>query len=183
MMAGKHIGKVLIKVRDEESNKYSLKPKPMTITATTQTWFDSSKVYIIIGGLGGMGLEMIHWMIFRARKFILTSRSGIKTNSQRYFFEIMNKFMKIMKSKSQIKVSTLNVIEEQNAKKLFYEAESMGQIGGIFQLALVLHDLLVENQFLKTFDEVCKPKVDATINLDNLSRQLNYPLDYFVTFS
>ena len=119
MMAGKHIGKVLIKVRDEESNKYSLKPKPMTITATTQTWFDSSKVYIIIGGLGGMGLEMIHWMIFRgARKFILTSRSGIKTNSQRYFFEITNEFMKIIKSKSQIKVSTLNVIEEQNAKKL-----------------------------------------------------------------
>ena len=68
-------------------------------------------------------------------------------------------------------------------QKNFYEAESMGQIGGIFQLALVLHDLLIENQSLKTFDEVCKPKVDATINLDNLSRQLNYPLDYFVTFS
>jgi fatty acid synthase len=33
------------------------------------------------------------------------------------------------------------------------------------------------------FENVCKPKADATINLDHLSRKLNPKLDYFVCFS
>ncbi len=39
MTTGKHIGKVLIKIRDEEN--YT---KPMTVSATTRTWFHPSKV-------------------------------------------------------------------------------------------------------------------------------------------
>ena len=186
MMTGKHIGKVLIKIRDEEPNKVLLKrPHQMTIKATTQTWFDSEKVYLVIGDLGGMGLEMVYWMMLRgARKFILTSRSGIKSNLQRYLFKMIEEAGKRIKSfKSQVKTSTLNVTDEQKAKQLFQEAETMGQIDGIFQLAIVLHDGLIENQTKEMFNEVCKPKVDATINLDKLSHQLDYHLDYFVTFS
>ena len=68
--------------------------------------------------------------------------------------------------------------------KMFYEAESMGgPIGGIFQLALVLHDAIFENQTTKTFTEVCMSKVNATINLDKLSRQLPYRIDHFIVFS
>ena len=60
MMAGQHIGKVIIKIRDEEDDRKPLKAKPIKMIATTKTWFDSEKVYIIIGGLGGMGLEMVY---------------------------------------------------------------------------------------------------------------------------
>ena len=63
MMTGKHIGKVLIKIRDEEDERKPLKAKPIKMIATTKTWFDHEKVYIIIGGLGGMGLEMVYWMM------------------------------------------------------------------------------------------------------------------------
>ncbi|CAG2108748.1 unnamed protein product, partial [Medioppia subpectinata] len=56
MTTGRHIGKVVIKYRDEPS--------------------DVEKVFIITGGLGGMGLELMSWMHMRgARKFVLTSRS------------------------------------------------------------------------------------------------------------
>ena len=123
-------------------------------------------------------------MLRGAKKFLLTSRSGIKTNYQRYFFKQIDQLGKKIKSlKTEIKISTVNVIDEQNAKKLFDEAESMGKFGGIFQLAVVLHDELFENQTAETFNDVCKPKVDATINLDKLSRLLDYQLDYFVCFS
>ena len=137
----------------------------MTITATTQTWFDSEKVYIVIGGLGGMGLEMVYWMMIRgAWKFILTSRSGIKSNSQRFLFKMIKEAGKINNSfKCLSKISKLNVVQEQNAKKRFKQAETIGQIGGIFHLAVVLHDKLIENQTLETYTEVCKSKVDATI--------------------
>ena len=185
MMAGQHIGKVIIKIRDEEDDRKPLKAKPIKMIATTKTWFDSEKVYIIIGGLGGMGLEMVYWMMLRgAEKFVLTSRSGIKTNYQRFFFKQIDQLGEIMNSlKVEIKISTENVINEKNAKNLLHEAESMGKIGGIFQLALVLRVALIENQSVEAFNSVCEPKVDATINLDKLSRQLPYQLDYFVCFS
>jgi len=44
MTTGKHVGKVLIKIRDEEDNKQLVQPKTMTVKATTRTWFHPSKV-------------------------------------------------------------------------------------------------------------------------------------------
>ena len=44
MTTGKHVGKVLIKIRDEEQNKVVVNPKPMVVEATTRTWFHPSKV-------------------------------------------------------------------------------------------------------------------------------------------
>lgn len=63
------------------------------------------------------------------------------------------------------------------------EATSMGPVGGIFNLAMVLHDALIENQTAETFEAACKPKVAGTQLLDQLSRQLCRELDHFVVFS
>ena len=184
MMTGKHIGKVVIKIRDEEPEKQVI-AKPMTLKATAKTWFHSDKVYIIIGGLGGMGIEIVYWMMLRgATKVLLTSRTGIKANPQRLFFRQLEELGKQMERlKIQAKISTQNAIYEDQAEQMIKEAEEMGKIGGIFQLAVVLHDALFENQTIETFNDVCKPKVDATINLDKLTRKLPYKVDYFVTFS
>ena len=87
MTTGKHIGKIIIKMRDEENNRNPLKTiSPAEQMQTiTKTYFDANKVYIITGGLGGFGIELVHWMIYMgARKFVLTSRSGMKTDYQKY---------------------------------------------------------------------------------------------------
>lgn len=40
-------------------------------------------VYVVIGGLGGFGLELADWLIMRgARKLLLTSRRGITNGYQ-----------------------------------------------------------------------------------------------------
>lgn len=54
---------------------------------------DPIKSYVIIGGLGGIGLELADWLVTRgARKLVLSSRTGIQTNYQvqriRYFIII-----------------------------------------------------------------------------------------------
>ena len=185
MMTGKHIGKVLIKIRDEEPVRGPLKAKPIKMMATAKTWFDPEKVYILIGGLGGMGIEIVYWMMLRgATKVLVTSRSGIKSNSQRLFFKQIQELGKVMDSfKLDVKVSKLNVIDEHSASELIKEGEKMGKIGGVFNLAVVLHDALFENQTIETYNDVCKPKVDATINLDKLTRKLPYKIDYFIVFS
>lgn len=41
--------------------------------------------YIIVGGLGGVGLELADWMVLRGcRKLILSSSRGITNSYQRY---------------------------------------------------------------------------------------------------
>ncbi|KAK8763325.1 hypothetical protein V5799_034067 [Amblyomma americanum] len=47
----------------------------------------------------------------------------------------------------------------------------------------VLSDALLENQTSESFERVCKPKVDGTKRLDELSRILCPYLDHFVVFS
>ena len=82
MATGKHIGKVLLKIRDEEKQKV-IQPSTKIVSAIPRTYMNPEKSYIIIGGLGGFGLELSEWMIIRGAKYIvLTSRSGIRTGFQ-----------------------------------------------------------------------------------------------------
>ena len=56
-------------------------------------------------------------------------------------------------------------------------------VAGIFHLAMILRDGLMENQTEKMFQEVAASKVTGTLNLDEISR-IKYPkLDWFVVFS
>lgn len=69
--------KVLIEIPylDEIEN---MKIKPKFVA-------DSNSVYIITGGLGGLGLELANWLIMRGAKFlVLSSRKGIATSYQQH---------------------------------------------------------------------------------------------------
>lgn len=49
------------------------------------SYFQPQCTQIIVGGLGGFGLELADWMILRgARKLVLTSRTGITKGYQSY---------------------------------------------------------------------------------------------------
>lgn len=82
MASGKHIGKVVFNVREEESD-IRAKPVRKTINGLGRYICDPDETYVITGGLGGFGLELADWLILRgARKVVLTSRNGIKNGYQ-----------------------------------------------------------------------------------------------------
>lgn len=60
MASGKHIGKVLLKVRRDPSDVESL-----PITVLPRIYCDPYESYILIGGLGGFGLELADWFVLR----------------------------------------------------------------------------------------------------------------------
>ena len=61
-------------IRDEEKRKLC-QPTKQTFPAVHRTCFDPRKSHIVVGALGGMGMETVHWMVLRgAKKLILTSR-------------------------------------------------------------------------------------------------------------
>ena len=146
MTTGKHIGKIVFRIREEENNKNAINiiKDAKTLTATTKTYFNPNKVFIITGGLGGIGLEIIHWMLFlSARKFVLTSRYGVRTDYQKYInrrIESLGQRFKMFGAK--ILISTKDTTRMSGAKQLISEAQTLGPIGGIFHLALVLNDCM-----------------------------------------
>lgn len=80
LIGGKHIGKALIQVRD---NPESLATLPLKVLH--QVYFKPNVSYIIPGGLGGFGLELIDWMALRgARKLIISSSRGVSKDYQAY---------------------------------------------------------------------------------------------------
>lgn len=183
MASGKHIGKVMVQIREEEldNKKFRLEAPASAIRlrALPRTTFHPLKSYIITGGLGGFGLELAYWLVQRgARHLVLTSRTGPRDAYQKLSLE------RLKQLGVQILVYTKSTLTVASAGKLLQAAEQLGPVGGIFNLAMVLRDALLENQSVENFELVCAPKVDGTINLDLASRKLcAKSCDYFVAFS
>ncbi|XP_049273356.1 LOW QUALITY PROTEIN: fatty acid synthase-like [Rhipicephalus sanguineus] len=176
--SGKHIGKVIIQIRPEETQLGYTKTPPLTLEAVARPCFYGHKSYIIVGGLGGFGLELAEWMISRGcRKLLLVSRTGVRTGYQRLCLHRWNSLG------AEVIVSNEDVSREEGAQKVLNNAATMGPVGGVFNLAMVLHDALIENQTAETYEEVCKPKVLVTQRLDEVSRERCPCLDHFVVFS
>ncbi|XP_067120579.1 fatty acid synthase [Centruroides vittatus] len=177
MASGRHIGKVVIKVRDEERQSVIV-PKPMKMPVLPRTTCYPNKVYIICGGLGGFGLELAAWLIIRGAKHILlTSRSGVQSGYQQYR-------IKVWKEQGvNIIISSLDASKYSQATELLELANKHGPVGGIFNLAMVLRDAMLENQNEENFIKVTQPKVLGTYNLDKASRKLCPKLNWFVVFS
>lgn len=184
MASGKHIGKVMVQIREEEreaGKKFKLQcsPTPVKLRALPRTTFHPLKSYIVTGGLGGFGLELAYWLVQRgARNLVLTSRTGPRDAYQKLSIE------RLKQQGAQVLIYTKSVLTPASAGKLIQAAEQLGPVGGIFNLAMVLRDAILENQTVENFEMVCAPKVDGTINLDEASRKLcAKSCDYFVAFS
>ena len=80
LASGKHIGKVLLKIRENETDNVT-----SPINVTPSVYFSPILSYIIPGGLGGFGLELADWMVLKGcRKLVLSSSQGISKSYQSY---------------------------------------------------------------------------------------------------
>ncbi|XP_006825595.1 fatty acid synthase-like [Saccoglossus kowalevskii] len=178
MAQGKHIGKVLIQVRSEESGFVTM-PIPVQIPAISRSVCHPKKTYIITGGLGGFGLELANWLVERgALHLVLTSRSGIRNGYQ-------SRRVKQWRDLGvQVTISTVDITEQAGAEKLIEDSSQIAPVGGLFHLAMVLKDGLFENQTPETFQSVYAAKYVGACNLDQATRKLcAESMDWFVVYS
>ncbi|KAJ8050187.1 Fatty acid synthase [Holothuria leucospilota] len=178
MAQGKHIGKVVIKVKIR-SEEVTATPSLQPMTVLPRNSFDPFKVYIIVGGLGGFGLELADWLVTRGcRKLVLISRSGIRTG---YQARCVNRWERLDVA---VRISVADASNVKVCDRLLRESKNMGLIGGIFNLALVLKDGFLESLTPEDFKAVCRPKIDVARNLDQETRKMCGPeLEWFVMFS
>ncbi|KAL7030367.1 hypothetical protein ACKWTF_006628 [Chironomus riparius] len=173
MTSGQHMGKVLLKIRQNENDKSSL---PLVVLK--RVYFDANESVIISGGLGGFGVELTEWLISRGcKKIVLSSSRGLRNADQ----ALKIKFWEALDV--SITVSTSNIATEQGCIALINQAMEKGPVGAIFNLAAVLRDGIFENLDEKMFNESMAPKALGTKYLDEVSRSLCPNLKHFVVFS
>ncbi|KAM3957748.1 fatty acid synthase-like [Aphomia sociella] len=176
MATGKHIGKVLLRVREEESA--AARPATKLVSAIPRTYLHPAKSYVLVGGLGGFGLELAQWLVVRgATRIVLNSRSGVRTGYQSMCIR------RWREAGVLVTVSQADATSASGARTLLSEAAALGPVGGVFNLAAVLRDAFLEKLTSEDFKIVAKAKVDGTRALDAATRELAPQLDYFVAFS
>jgi fatty acid synthase len=131
MGSGKHIGKVILKIRDEEATEVVMPIKKL-FTSVPRSYMVPEKSYVLVGGLGGFGLELANWLVTRgAKNLVLTARSGITTGYQASRVSNWKSAgINVLISKSDC--STLN-----GAQQLINDSNKLGPVGGVFNLAAV----------------------------------------------
>ncbi|EDW02934.1 fatty acid synthase [Drosophila grimshawi] len=176
MASGKHIGKVIIKVRNEEEQ--SAVPKQRLINAIPRTYMHPEKSYIVVGGLGGFGLELTNWLVNRgARHIVLNTHSGLKTGYQALMIRRWSE------RGVQVVIDINDVTSAVGCRNMLESSNKLGLVGGIFNLAAVLRDGDFEDQTMKNFELVTAPKTKATMHLDQCSRSMCPVLEHFICFS
>ncbi|XP_070505897.1 fatty acid synthase-like isoform X2 [Chironomus tepperi] len=173
MASGQHIGKVLIRIRQDENDE-----RVLPFDALKRVYFYPSESVVVAGGLGGFGMELVDWLISRGcRKFVLSSRSKILNPNQILKIEMWKKLG------CEVIVSRSDITTESGCEELINQALDLGPVSSIFNLAAVLRDGIFKNLDQQMFYESLAPKALGTKYLDKVSRVLCPNLKHFVVFS
>ena len=168
LQMGKHLGKVVLFARGDES---------VPVVASTYrnlSLFDPAKIYLLVGGLGGLGRTLAEWMVRKgARQLAFLSRSGANRPEA---------------------MATVNWLEARDIKVSVYKSDvtdyasvracidMLGpQLAGVFQAAMVLQDAPLDKMTHAQWQTSVRPKVKGTYNLHKAT--LHIDLDFFVCFS
>lgn len=149
-------------------------------------------VYLVTGGLGGIGLELCAYLARnnRARLALLSRRElpprasweQLATRRDTPFAAIVRRLLEIEALGAEILILQADVTVRADAARAVKEARArFGEIHGVFHLAGVIDDAPVANKSLASAHQVIAPKLAGAIVLDELLPPGS--LDLFAVFS
>ena len=158
MAQARHMGKIVLRHRQSG----------MRISA------DAS--YLITGGLGGLGLQMAHWLVARgARNLVLVGRSAPSEQA-------LAPLQQLRQAGARVEVRQVDVSQRNQVETLLRDVKSsLPPLAGIIHSAGVLDDGPLVQQTMERFERVLAPKVAGAWNLHQLTS--HEELDFFVLFS
>ena len=163
---GKHVGKVVLSMRDPD----------VRAVAAARTGIRPDATYLLTGGLGGLGLAVARWMVDEgARSLVLVGRHGPSREAQAAL-ETMEK------AGARVTVAQADVSDGRQLAAVLAEIdERHSPLRGIVHAAGVLNDGILAQMDPNRFESVMGPKVDGAWHLHALTA--GRPLDFFVLFS
>ncbi|KAI6778618.1 Lovastatin nonaketide synthase-like protein [Emericellopsis cladophorae] len=169
IQAGKHTGKVILTVEPEvKVQVVPPKPKPAQL--------NPEATYIVVGGLGGLGRQIVDWTAGAgARHIVIFSRTG------RSDPDTLNFLDRLASEGITVRVEKCDVTsEDQLQESVAAIQKTMPPIRGLFQAAMILHDVLLEDMTFEQWKKVTLPKIQGTWNLHKV---LPADLDFFIMLS
>lgn len=138
--------------------------------------FSKGATYLITGGLGGLGMGLARWLAEKgAGHLVLMGRSPASARVQKAIREIEGKGV-------AVRVVQGNVADGIGLERMFKDIlPAMPPLKGVFHLAGVVDDGMLNQLEWKRFAPVLAPKVMGAWNLHLLTKDIN--LDHFVLFS
>ncbi|KAG8527705.1 Type I Iterative PKS [Bacidia gigantensis] len=168
MQAGKYLGKQVFTWGDDDVVPVVQPPR-----STLQ--LDPEGVYVLSGGLGGLGRSLSMKLVeLGARKICFLSRSGAKSAGAK---ELVHDLEHL---NVQVQALVCDVANDSAvAASIAKCTKELGTIRGVFQCAMVLRDTLFVNMSHQQWLEATRPKVQGSWNL---SKRLPN-VDFFVSLS
>ncbi|WP_437606620.1 SDR family NAD(P)-dependent oxidoreductase [Sorangium sp. So ce834] len=132
--------------------------------------------YLIVGGLGGLGLSLARWMVARgARHLVLAGRSGASEAARRAIDALEAQG-------AQVVVAQADASRRDHVVELLAAIDRRAPpLRGVVHAAMVIADSTVMEQSAERFWETMAPKMHGAWNLHELTA--GRPLDFFVMYS
>ena len=143
------------------------------LTATTSISPDG--IYLITGGLGGLGLHVARWLVSKgARHLVLVNRRGTATPGS------AEAVGGLQQQGATVEVMSADVACEDDIKRVLAGFDT-SKLRGVIHAAGIDAIVPIENMTDDDLDKMLAPKVEGAWLLHKLTRDLS--LDLFVCFS
>jgi acyl transferase domain-containing protein/NADPH:quinone reductase-like Zn-dependent oxidoreductase/surfactin synthase thioesterase subunit/acyl carrier protein len=137
---------------------------------------DPAKVYLVTGGASGFGIELAKWLADKgARKVLLASRSGAKTDYDRSCIDALQQ------RGVDILLPLVDLASPTAVTDLLEQARALGKIGGVIHGAAVLEDSTIRNLDRSLFNRVFAAKAIGAWNLHEALQGEN--IEFFLMLS
>lgn len=176
-----HLGKIVVDMSQCEA----LKPKPQNgISVPTSAPLPAPElnpeaVYLLVGGLGGLGTSISRWMASHgAKSLAILSRSGGESEAA------SDVRAELLEMGCKVTSVACDVTEEDAVREAISHISSSTQrpIAGVLFLPMVLADAALSDMTVGKWRTATDPKIRGSWNMHNSLPQSSH-LDFFVLFS
>ena len=172
MTTGQHQGKLVLQAPSEHAGDAEF---PI---ADVQPLFDPDATYLVTGGLGGFGLRLLPYLVASgARHITLMDRDPQRSRDADWIRR--SSALAYMDEEVEFDIVSGDVAIEEDVQRCV--AQLKRPLKGVFHLAGVLDDRLLDDLSAESVARVFAPKAHGALHLDRATA--GCALDYFVLFS
>lgn len=152
-------------------------PKPVPVVLKRlepSILFSKNKTYVLAGLAGDLGLSLCGWMVANGARYVVLGSRNPDVPQET--------IAQLEGEEATIKVLQLDLAKQTSvqAASVAIKESSMPQVGGVVNGAMVMREKVFEDMSIEEFNDVLSPKVQGTVNLDQV---FGNDLDFFVLLS
>ena len=169
--------------------RWVMESSPVELPDNTVSRLRKNGIYLITGGLGGLGLEIAEYLAenWQAR-LLLTSRAGLPprenwdTHHDASTREKIDRVLRWESFGAEVIIGAVDVASEDSMREFIDAAErQVGPIEGVVHAAGIVEDAIIQTKSIESVERVLAPKVTGTRVIDRIFHDKE--LDWLVLFS